>query len=254
MKRQLLIDGDIVAYQTATKAEVPVHWGDDLWTLHANVKEAKVTLDSTIDKMKKNLKSDSIIVAITGTKNFRKEVLPTYKDNRKQRRKPVILNALREYLIEKYKAISYDNLEADDVLGILATTPDNTYEKVIVSIDKDFNQIPSNISKDGETVTSTITQQQADVYHLIQTLAGDSSDGYSGCPKVGMVTAKRLFDNLTKWGHQETSIEKMWKLVVETYKKHGLNERDALQQARVARILRHGEYNNQTKEISLWIP
>ena len=99
MKRQLLIDGDIVAYQTATKAEVPVHWGDDLWTLHANVKEAKVTLDSTIDKMKKNLKSDSIIVAITGTKNFRKEVLPTYKDNRKQRRKPVILNALREYLI-----------------------------------------------------------------------------------------------------------------------------------------------------------
>ena len=69
-----------------------------------------------------------------------------------------------------------------------------------------------------------------------------------------MVTAKRLFDNLTKWGHQETSIEEMWKLVVETYEKHGLDERDALQQARVARILRHGEYNNQTKEISLWIP
>ena len=34
-----------------------------------------------------------------------------------------------------------DSLEADDVLGILATEPSNE-ERIIVSIDKDLYQIP----------------------------------------------------------------------------------------------------------------
>ena len=244
MKTQLLIDGDIVAYQSAISSEVEVKWGDDLWTLHSHENEAKEMLDNTIAKMKKNLKADSIVVAITDKINFRKDVLPTYKDNRKQRRKPIVLGILRSYLIKKYNAIFYTGLEADDVLGILATKP-SKYDKVIVSIDKDFNQIPTKISRDGETITSEVTTQEADLFHMMQTLAGDSSDGYSGCPKIGMVTAKRLL------GKKKT-VESMWETVVETYKKAGLEERDALQQARVARILRHGEYDTKTGEVKLW--
>ena len=190
MKTQLLIDGDIVAYQSAISSEVEVKWGDDLWTLHSHEDEAKEMLDNTIAKMKKNLKADSIVVAITDKTNFRKDVLPTYKDNRKQKRKPIVLGILRSYLIKKYNAIFYTGLEADDVLGILATKP-SKYDKVIVSIDKDFNQIPTKISRDGETITSEITTQEADLFHMMQARAGDSSDGYSGCTKSGMVTAKR---------------------------------------------------------------
>ena len=44
----------------------------------------------------------------------------------------------------------------------------------------------------------------------------------------------------------------MWKLVVKAYAKQGLMEHDAFQQARVARILRYGDYNKKTGEVKLW--
>jgi DNA polymerase-1 len=47
-------------------------------------------------------------------------------------------------------------------------------------------------------------------------------------------------------------VKDMWKIVVKAYEKAGMNEQDALQQARVARILRHGEYDKKTGEVKLW--
>ena len=73
-----------------------------------------------------------------------------------------------------------DSLEADDVLGILATEPSNE-ERIIVSIDKDLYQIPAKISKDGKTFEE-ISENEANYWHMMQTLTGDSTDGYSGCP------------------------------------------------------------------------
>ena len=34
-KREILIDGDILIYQTALQNEEAVNWGDGLWTLHS---------------------------------------------------------------------------------------------------------------------------------------------------------------------------------------------------------------------------
>jgi hypothetical protein len=45
----------------------------------------------------------------------------------------------------------------------------------------------------------------------------------------------------------------LWKIVVGLYKEKGFSEKEALQQARVARILRHGEYNKETGEVKLWM-
>ena len=116
MKRTLLIDGDIIAYQSAVKSEQPIKWDENLWTLHSYTPEAMKMVDDGIDALKRKLKADSIVVAITDTKNFRKDVLPTYKDNRKQKRKPLVLGDMRSHLIKKYKAVFYTSLEADDVL------------------------------------------------------------------------------------------------------------------------------------------
>ena len=44
----------------------------------------------------------------------------------------------------------------------------------------------------------------------------------------------------------------MWSIVVDTYEKNGLGEKDALQQARVARILRYGDYDKATGKVKLW--
>jgi hypothetical protein len=44
----------------------------------------------------------------------------------------------------------------------------------------------------------------------------------------------------------------LWKIVKKIYVEKGYTEAEALQQARVAHILRHGEYNKKTGEVKLW--
>ena len=48
--------------------------------------------------------------------------------------------------------------------------------------------------------------------------------------------------------------ETLWERVVKGYEKYKLSENDAIIQARVARILRHGDYDWTTKQVTLWNP
>ena len=245
-KKVLLIDGDILAYKIATANEVDTHWGNGFWTLHCDEIQCKHEVDAKIDDLGQSLQADDYIVALTDKNNFRKDVLPSYKDNRKQRRKPMVLNALRDYIMEKHNGIMWKNLEADDVMGIMATEPHPTEERIIVSIDKDMRQIPAKVSRDGETVEE-IPQRLADYWFMIQTLAGDSTDGYTGLPNVGVKTAEKMIKQYTN-----VPLLDLWKIVVGAYKAKGYSKKEALQQARVAHILRHKEYNKKTGKVKLW--
>jgi DNA polymerase-1 len=75
-------------------------------------------------------------------------------------------------------------------------------------------------------------------------MTGDTTDNYKGCPGIGAVKAKALFE---KSGAN-------WNTVVEAFRKAGLTEEDALVQARVAYILRGWDYNPKSREIKLWLP
>ena len=158
----------------------------------------------------------------------------------------MVLNALREYIMEKHNGVMWKNLEADDVMGIMATEPHPTEDRIIVSIDKDMRQIPAKVSRDGETVEN-IPQRLADYWFMIQTLAGDSTDGYSGLPNVGVKTAEKMIKRYTN-----VPLLDLWKIVVGAYKAKGYTKKEALQQARVAHILRHKEYNKKTGKVKLW--
>ena len=46
--RTLLIDGDILAYRVTAAAETPIDWGNDLWTLHADMSDCRDNLDRQI--------------------------------------------------------------------------------------------------------------------------------------------------------------------------------------------------------------
>jgi len=245
-KKVLLIDGDILAYKIATANEVDTHWGNGFWTLHCDEIQCKHEVDAKIEDLGQSLQADDYVVALTDKNNFRKDVLPSYKDNRKQRRKPMVLNALRDYIMEKHNGIMWKNLEADDVMGIMATEPHPTEDRIIVSIDKDMRQIPAKVSRDGETVEE-IPQRLADYWFMIQTLAGDSTDGYTGLPNVGVKTAEKMIKQYTN-----VPLLDLWKIVVGAYKSKGYSKKEALQQARVAHILRHKEYNKKTGKVKLW--
>jgi DNA polymerase-1 len=155
-----------------------------------------------------------------------------------------LFSLLKQYVIDEHYGIVFNSLEADDVLGILATDVSSPeIEKIIVSIDKDLKQIPGQIY-DGKDLIP-ITKKQGDYWFLIQTLAGDSVDGYGGCPGIGVKTAQKLLD-------PKVSFKKNWNTLVETYNKKGYSKEEVLQQARVARILRYDEYDMTQGEPLLW--
>ena len=234
----LLIDGDIIAYKAAASAETPVNWGDGLWTLHSFEQDVAVRLDEQIDKLLADAPVQDCIVALSDKENYRKELAAYYKANRTNTRKPMLLAWAKEYLQSKYNTIIYRRLEADDVLGILGTANTDT---IIWSEDKDLLTVQAKHWKDGEVIS--ITEAEADYHFYYQTLVGDSTDNYSGCPTVGPKTANKLLASGTRWS-----------TVVEAFKSKGQSEEVALENARLARILRNGEYDTDTGEVKLWHP
>jgi DNA polymerase-1 len=78
----------------------------------------------------------------------------------------------------------------------------------------------------------------------MQTLQGDSVDGYKGCPGIGPKKAEKILaDSTDPWGD-----------IVSAYMGKGLTEDDALVQAQVARICQHQNYNYDTAEVIPWTP
>jgi 5'-3' exonuclease len=137
------------------------------------------------------------------------------------------------------------NLEADDVISILATDKEMDEETIIVSIDKDFKTVPGIFYDYNRGEYHHPTEEEADNYHLVQAIAGDHTDGYSGVPGIGVTRAERL---LEKDGYT-------WETVAKCYEKAGLTEQDALMNAWMARLLRAENYSFRTNTIKkLWTP
>lgn len=235
---RLLLDGDIIAYTAATKAETPVNWGEGLWTLHAYEQDVKADIDEAVSKLLAQVDCTDVVTALSDKDNFRKTVCSTYKANRKNIRKPMLLQYAKDYMYEAYNGVIWKNLEADDVLGIMGS---EDKDSIIWSLDKDLKTIPGNHLIDGEIIS--ISEEEGDYWFYFQTLIGDLTDNYSGCPKVGAKTAEKILAH-----------DCSWNAVVVAYMKAGLSEEVALEQARLARILRTGEYDLSTGEVTLWTP
>lgn len=244
----LVLDGDIIAFQAAVVCETPVNWGEGMWTLHSFENDVAKAMDERIANLKTHSGIDKVIVALTDSKNFRTSVSESYKGNRKDTRKPLMLNWAKEYLTKAYGAIKWPNLEADDILGLLGTS---NKKYVIWSIDKDMKTLPCRqfiYTTPTDLSFVTYTEEEANYTFFMQVLTGDTTDNYGGCPKIGAVTAAKILDKALLEG------EDLWKAVVAAFKKADKSEHYALTQARLARILRHGEYNKKTKQPILWNP
>ena len=81
---------------------------------------------------------------------------------------------------------------------------------------------------------------------MMQTLTGDVTDNYKGCPGVGPKGAEKILAGL--------EVEEMWPAVLEKFEKAGLFKEEALVQSRIAHILHPSEYDVDTHEVRLWDP
>ena len=76
----LALDGDILIYKAASAAEVETDWGDDIWSLQTDLKDAKEAFEQQIAKITDRLGVTDYVVCLSDhSNNFRKVVDPTYK-------------------------------------------------------------------------------------------------------------------------------------------------------------------------------
>lgn len=241
----LLIDADILAHQIATKAEEPTEFGDDIWVLWADAAQARDKVDEAIESILETTNQETAILCLSGPNNFRLRVDDSYKSNRQNKRPPMILKALKEYMLEEHSAKMADGLEGDDLIGILAT---GTFkdDHLIYSLDKDLRTVPGKHWSDwrhgaDEGCVIDVTPEQAQRTFYKQVLTGDTTDGYKGCPGIGPKTADKILNE-----------ECSWQAIVRTYEKAALTEAEALTQARLAFIL-HDTHYKDGKPV-LWTP
>ena len=233
------IDADFYAYRQCQANETELDWGDDVITIASNFKEVIRAFSQEIDRLKRRFETDRVLLFFSDSKNFRKTIDPEYKGKR-TKRKPVGYKRLLDWCKTNYKTIRYENLEADDALGLECHLDPSDF--ILVSPDKDMKQISCNLFN-GDELTY-VTPEEADYWFWRQCLTGDPVDGYKGVPGIGAKGAEKIL----------AKAEDPWQAVVTSYEKAGLSLDDAIRNARLARILRPGEYNSTTKEPILWTP
>ena len=237
---KLLIDADYIVYKACAGAEDEIDWGDDVITVVSRFSEAIANVERDLTKIKGEFMWDTpeMILFFSDSKNFRKKIYPEYKGHR-NRKKPCGYRRVITELGKRYELIRLPELEADDAMGIYATEhPGN----IIVSPDKDMRQIPGRLYNMDEM--TTVTPTEGAKWHLIQTLAGDQTDGYSGVPGIGIKRAVTLFD---EHGYN-------WQTVIKAFKDKELTEDDALMNARLARILTCTDYDSEKQAVIPWTP
>lgn len=251
-KLTLLIDGDLILYKSTSAVEIDWRIDEDNHILFSNASEAFDLFVGSVDKLQRELGTDDVVIAFTKGQSFRSELYEPYKAPRQGNRKPLAFADVRERVERTYRTLIHPGLEADDVLGIWATR--GTFPNcIIVSEDKDLKTIPGKLYRQNELIE--ITEEEADYNFMFQTLTGDVTDGYPGCPGIGPKTAEKL---LMAKKHPDQPEEDLraswWKRVVGAYENAGLTAEDALTQARMARILRACDWDADKKEPILWAP
>ena len=248
--RLLAIDADIVAYKVAAMNERDFDFGEGGVATALTPEKVISQIEDILVGFMVALEADRIQVCLSDPKNnWRKKLDPTYKSGRLASKKPALLMDAKDYLHRTYASSVIPWLEGDDVMGILATGKYDG-EVVIVSEDKDMRTIPGKVYHPHrpENGIMDISRLDADRFLLWQTICGDPTDGYPGCPGVGK-TSDYVLDLMTR----EDPLE-MWNCVIDAYASKGLKEDDAIHQARLACICRSTNWNPKKRQVVLWNP
>ncbi|SFZ81688.1 DNA polymerase-1 [Devosia enhydra] len=261
----------MLIYRAAFASQTTVDLGDGLGnTPIVDEDEAIAEAMRLVRKWTKLARCTEPVLVLSAVKSdsFRHRLWPAYKANRTAE-KPAAYNAVRAALSDELEVLAEPGLEADDLLGIYGTEPGA--EVVVVSGDKDMKTLPTLVLNPmHEDKPTRIRPTVADQMWMKQTMVGDAVDGYPGIPKVGPVTAQNLILNPTrlrktvqyvgkrnpkpveKWVEGEPC--SVWQAMVDRAARAGLTEAELVAQAQLARILRHGDWNQDTRTVRLWTP
>ncbi len=214
------IDGDLLVYSGCAKFEEEETF-DPL----------ERYLDKYIDDLTSRLHLDDWVIFVTGGDNFRKEIYPEYKAHRKKKEKPKWLTDAYKYLYYKQGAKAERTYEADDLLGIALTDdPDG----LLMSYDKDLDQIPGWHYNWYRDEMYYIGQGEAEWFLARQALAGDMTDNIPGIKGIGPKKAEAILGDPAPFS---VYLER----VVEAYYEKGYEFADFAKYYKCLKILRTPE-------------
>ncbi len=257
MKRTILLDADILAYKVAVLNQYDYDFGDTGQARVIEEGEAIRQADELVGEYCEAVKAQRAVICLSDPdRNFRKELDATYKANRADTEQPVMRRWIESYLATEYVSFKRPRLEADDCMGILATRPSllgKAYandEIIMVSEDKDMRTVPAKLYNPNHPDLGVIdiTEEEANRFHMWQTICGDPTDGYPGVKGVG---PKSIYATYLM---EDADPDEFWDVVLEAYASKGQTEEQAVLQARLAHILWATSFNLKTHKVRLWQP
>ena len=198
-----IVDGDIVAYRTAASAEK-----DDQSI--ALIRATRLMQDIVSDTG-----ADEIKLFLSGSQNFRYDIYPEYKANRKDLKRPQHLQAVREFLVVKWGADVTDGYEADDAIGVEATK--NRDRMVVCSIDKDLLQIPGSHYNFVSKVWTNVGDSDGWRNFYQQLVLGDKADNIPGFDGKSRVKWPKFLDTYREGLVRATNPSEMYDIVKDLY-------------------------------------
>ena len=250
--RKVFIDFEPEMFGISRMHEYEHEWSPHRWTYLSKTDDCITDMEAKLSRLKALAPNHQQVVCLGDRSNFRYSVLHSYKSNRLGVRKAAGYHVLREWLMDTFETVVLKGCEADDAVGVSAGPND-----LIYSIDKDLGTIAGNhLNPDGSRYE--VTELDAERAFWKQVLVGDSADGYKGCPKIG--AACKLFEEedwltcITEKHFWDLVYSKFLGAAKELLKRHDIADplHYCVQTARVARILRPGEYDHDTETPVLW--
>ena len=197
-----VIDGDVLLHAT-------------LWET-TNYEKAISKLHYNIDDYTSGAFCNHCIIAVGpyDGKNYRDDLYPEYKQTtmrvKGRDERPEHFQKVKNYLYSLENVVVADNIEADDLLGVLsAQLGDNC---VIVTVDKDMDQLAGRHFNPRRETYYIVKEPEANRFFLEQLVKGDPMDKIPGLPKHGPVAAKVM-------NQKSETIKDFAEAVIEAYKK-----------------------------------
>ena len=185
---------------------------------HQGVTDFKYDYVRTVESLAKSYNAGNIIIAADGGSSYRKDILPSYKANRKEKYAEQTPQEEKEFamfmaefsntltlLKEKYPVFQFKGVEADDIAAYISMNLDKygLDDCWMVSSDKDWDLLIN----DRVSRFSTVTRKETTVhnwdehydfeipdYITFKCLTGDKGDNVPGIPGIGPKRAVQLME------------------------------------------------------------
>lgn len=215
MKKQLLIDGDMLLYLIGFASQKTSYLINSKIFKYkkeaikecqsSKISQASIrtvveadplnfathSMMKTLNRIFKACNSTDYRLFLSGKDNFRDALVDYYKANRVDAEKPYHYNDLKDYLVQVWLAEVVNGWEADDALSM------NANEKtIIVTADKDLNTVAGWHYNHIKDVLYNVSEEDAITWFYCQMLLGDTVDNIAGVKFYGPIKVFKAFKDI----------------------------------------------------------